>query len=139
MHAIFTPCARSFIVSGLEYRFAWRSRGDVRDQVVDTIRSWSEKTDLPLRDILGWTEIHSGTFNKWTRCYGKAYEHNGKVPRDHWLTDQEKQALIQYLPLAFGHNAINPGGLGAEPSRTPSILCLFIYETKPNQRLRYLG
>jgi transposase InsO family protein len=51
---------------------------------------------LPLRDILGWSEIHSSTFNKWTRCYGKAYEHNGKVPRDHWLTDQEKQAIIQY-------------------------------------------
>jgi len=51
---------------------------------------------LPLRDILGWAEIHSSTFNKWTRCYGKAHEHNGKVPRDHWLTDQEKQAIIQY-------------------------------------------
>ena len=51
---------------------------------------------MPLRDILGWSEIHSSTFNKWTRCYGKAYEHNGKVPRDHWLTDQEKQAIIQY-------------------------------------------
>jgi len=49
------------------------------------------------------------------------------VEIDHWLTDQEKQAIIQCLPLAFGHNAINPGGLGAEPSRTPSILCLFIY------------
>jgi hypothetical protein len=28
--------------------------------------------------------------------YNKAYEHNGKVPRDHWLTDQEKQAIIQF-------------------------------------------
>ena len=69
---------------------------DVRDQVVDTIRSWSEKTELPLRDILGWADIHSSTLNKWIRCYGNAYEHNGKVPRDHWLTDQEKQAVIQY-------------------------------------------
>jgi len=30
------------------------------------------------------------------------------------------------VPLAFGHNAINPRGLGAEPPRTPSI-CLFIH------------
>ena len=69
---------------------------DIRDQVVDTVRSWSERTDLHLKDILQWTDIHSSTFNKWTRCNGKAYEHNGKVPRDHWLTDQEKQAIIQY-------------------------------------------
>jgi len=69
---------------------------DIRDQVVDTVRSWSERTDLHLKDILQWTDIHSSTFNKWTRCNGKAYEHNGKVPRVHWLIDQEKQAIIEY-------------------------------------------
>jgi putative transposase len=46
--------------------------------------------------LLEWTEIHSSTFNKWTRCYGKAYEHNAKIPRDHWLTDAEKQAIIRF-------------------------------------------
>lgn len=46
--------------------------------------------------VLSWAEIHSSTFNKWTRCYGKAYEHNAKVPRDHWLTDGEKQAIIKF-------------------------------------------
>ncbi len=30
------------------------------------------------------------------------------------------------MPLAFGHNAINPMGLGAESPRTPSIFCSFI-------------
>jgi putative transposase len=68
----------------------------VRDHVVDTLRSWAEKTETPLGSLLAWAEIHSSTFNKWTRCYGKAYEHNAKVPRDHWLTDQEKQAIIQF-------------------------------------------
>jgi len=49
-----------------------------------------------LGDLLNWSEIHSSTFNKWTRCYGKAYEHNAKIPRDHWLTDAEKQAIIKF-------------------------------------------
>ena len=35
------------------------------------------------------------------------------------------------MPLAFGHNAINPGGLGAEPPRTPRI-CFYRSFTKLN-------
>jgi putative transposase len=76
---------------------------DIRDQVVDTLRSWAEKTEVPLGSLLAWAEIHSSTFNKWTRCYGKAYEHNGKVPRDHWLTDEEKQAIIKF----YSDNPLN--------------------------------
>jgi hypothetical protein len=30
------------------------------------------------------------------------------------------------VPLAFGHNALKPGGLGAEPPRTPSI-CFVVH------------
>jgi transposase InsO family protein len=63
---------------------------------VDTIRTWSEKTEVALRNLLGWAELHSSTFNNWTRSYGRAYEHNAKVPRDHWLTDGEKQAIIRF-------------------------------------------
>ena len=37
-----------------------------------------------------------------------------------------RESPARQVPLAFGHNAINPGGLGAEPPRTPSI-CLFIH------------
>ena len=37
-----------------------------------------------------------------------------------------RESPARHLPLAFGHNAINPGGLGAEPLRTPNI-CLFIH------------
>ena len=29
------------------------------------------------------------------------------------------------LILAFGHIAINPGGLGAEPPRRPTVVCSF--------------
>jgi putative transposase len=49
---------------------------------------------------LKWSELHSSTFSKWTRCYGKAYEHNAKIPIDQWPTNQEKQAIIK---LHFDH------------------------------------
>lgn len=63
---------------------------------MDFIRGWSEKAEIPLGTLLGWAELYSGTFNKWTRSYGKAYEHNGKIPRDHWLTDAEKRAILDF-------------------------------------------
>lgn len=68
--------------------------------MVDFIRSWSEKAETPLGTLLDWVGLYSGTFNKWTRCYGQAYEHNGKIPRDHWLTAAEKQAIVDYY---FAH------------------------------------
>ena len=30
-----------------------------------------------------------------TRFYGKAYEHNGWIPRDQWLDESEKQAIFE--------------------------------------------
>ena len=38
----------------------------------------------------------SGTFCKWCRHYGKAFEHNGWIPRDHWLSEWEKQSILQF-------------------------------------------
>ena len=46
--------------------------------------------------ILVWLGIWSSTFAKWVRYYGKAFEHNGWIPRDHWLEDWEKQAIIKF-------------------------------------------
>jgi transposase InsO family protein len=40
--------------------------------------------------------VPDGTFYKWKKRYGKANEHNGWIPRDHWLDEWEKQAIIQY-------------------------------------------
>ena len=32
----------------------------------------------------------------WRELYGKVNEHNGWVPRDYWLADWEKQAIIEF-------------------------------------------
>lgn len=46
--------------------------------------------------ILAWIGIYEATYYKWCRCYGKDYEHNGEIPRDHWLEDWERDAIIQF-------------------------------------------
>jgi len=32
-------------------------------------------------------------FYDWRTRYGKVNEHNCRIPRDHWLTDEERQAV----------------------------------------------
>jgi transposase InsO family protein len=43
-----------------------------------------------------WLGISLSKFYDWRTRYGKVNEHNASIPRDHWLTDQEKQAILDY-------------------------------------------
>lgn len=64
--------------------------------MVDYLTDWTERTELPLQPLLRWADIPVGKFYNWRSRYGKANEHNGKVPRDHWLLPWEREAIIDY-------------------------------------------
>ena len=57
---------------------------------------WSARTDIPVRLFLKWLGLSSSKWHQWKDRYGKANEHNAFIPRDHWLTDQEKQAILSF-------------------------------------------
>jgi putative transposase len=66
--------------------------------VVDFIHRLAARTEIsPLR-LVGWLELSRSKYYDWKDRYGKANEHNAMVPRDHWLEDWEKSAI-----LAFHH------------------------------------
>jgi putative transposase len=69
---------------------------DCRDALVDFVRSWSDKTDIPVARFLPWIGIGASKFHDWKQRFGKANEHNAWVPRDHWLTDDEKERLCAF-------------------------------------------
>ena len=46
--------------------------------------------------MIKWIGIAPSKFYDWQRRYGKVNEHNAWIPRDFWLTDWEKQAIIDY-------------------------------------------
>ena len=69
---------------------------DTRDQVVDFVRRWSEKTEISAGCFIGWLMVTSSKFYNWRERYGKVNEHNGWVPRDFWLEAWEKQAIIDF-------------------------------------------
>jgi putative transposase len=66
---------------------------------VDFIRRWSEKTGLAIERLLGWLELSVGKFYDWGQRYGQTNQHNGRVPRDFWLQDSEKQAILDFQEL----------------------------------------
>lgn len=69
---------------------------DTRDQIVDYIHHWTDRAELPQKQLLGWLELGSSKFHQWKQRYGKANEHNGQVPRDYWLEDWEREAILEY-------------------------------------------
>jgi putative transposase len=64
--------------------------------VVDYVARWQEKTELPIGNFVRWLGVGTSKFYTWQQRYGKANEHNGRVPRDFWLSAAEKQAIIAF-------------------------------------------
>jgi len=68
----------------------------VRDEVVDYVDYWSGRASLPVRRLVGWVGIGRNKYYEWGRRYGKANEHNARLPRDFWMEDWEKQAIVSF-------------------------------------------
>ncbi len=69
---------------------------DIRDAVVDFVRRWSARTEIAVSRLVRWLGIASSKFYGWGERYGKVNEHNAWIPRDHWLEDWEKQAIVNF-------------------------------------------
>jgi len=64
---------------------------------VDFVRDLSAKTELSMTRLVSWIGIARGKYFDWRQRYGKANEHNALVPRDHWIDEWEKRAIIDYF------------------------------------------
>jgi len=64
--------------------------------VVAYVRYWSERTKLPLKQLLTWLDIPSSTYYNWRDRDGRPNQHNAHQPRATWLRDWERQAILDY-------------------------------------------
>lgn len=69
---------------------------DTRDDLVDFVRNWADKTDIPVARFIPWLGISRSKYQDWVTRFGKVNEHNAWVPRDHWLTNDEKERIITF-------------------------------------------
>ena len=68
----------------------------MRDEVVDYLRSKSERTELATKKLVKWLGIGMSKFYDWQARHGKLNEHHALVPRDHWLEAAEREAILQF-------------------------------------------
>ena len=69
---------------------------DTRDAVVDFVRSFHTRTELSTRWIVEHLAIAPTQFYRWAERYGRVNTHNGQIPRDHWVTPEERAAILAY-------------------------------------------
>jgi transposase InsO family protein len=64
--------------------------------VVDYVRHWTKRAELPAKKLLTWMELPTSKYHAWLKHYGTPHAHNGRIPRDGWLEAWEKQAILDY-------------------------------------------
>lgn len=63
---------------------------------MDFVNRWSKKAEIAVVCFLLWLGLATSKWHSWKNRYGKVNEHNAWIPRDHWLEDWEKQAIVQF-------------------------------------------
>ncbi len=64
--------------------------------MVDYVKRWTERTELPKTRLIHWLGLGTSKFYTWQDRYGQANEHNGQVPRDFWLQEWERRAILDF-------------------------------------------
>ena len=64
--------------------------------MIDFVRRWSERTEIATQKFVRWLGVASSKFYDWRARYGQVNEHNGWIPRDFWLEEEEKRAILDF-------------------------------------------
>jgi hypothetical protein len=67
--------------------------------VVQFVSRWAGRTELPIWRLLRWLGLARSKFDRWSRRLGTPNQHNSRIPRDFWLEDWEKTAIIAFHDL----------------------------------------
>ena len=67
-----------------------------RDEVVAFVAEWQRKTELPTAIIIDWLGVGRSKYYDWVGRQGQAKQHNSQLPKQNWLTELEKEAIVTY-------------------------------------------
>jgi putative transposase len=67
--------------------------------VVHFIRHWATRTGLSVVLLVGWLGIALSKFSRWSRRLGRPNHHNGRIPRDFGLEEEEKTKILAFHDL----------------------------------------
>jgi transposase InsO family protein len=60
------------------------------------VNYWNQRAEVPAKQIVAWLGFGGSKYFDWKKRYGKVNEHNGAIPRDHWLEDSERKAILDF-------------------------------------------
>lgn len=63
---------------------------------MDFVTYWSGRTRVAQLTFVLWLGIQPSKYFDWKKRYGRANEHNGSIPRDHWLEPWERDAIVAF-------------------------------------------
>ncbi len=69
---------------------------EVRDEIIGFTRFVVSMSALSVRKLIGFLGIQPSRFYDWIRREGMVNRHNGRIPREHWIVDEERNAIIDY-------------------------------------------
>lgn len=77
---------------------------EIRDQVTSYIHDIAERTEIPITKLLLIIELSKVKFYRWLKRSGSIKQHNGQIPKTHWLTPNEVQAVTAYAKRHYSNN-----------------------------------
>ena len=69
---------------------------EVRDEIVEFVKYWSERAEIAVGHVVSWLGVGPSKYYDWQKRYGQSNQHNAEVPRDFWLEEWEKEAILAY-------------------------------------------
>ncbi len=63
---------------------------------MDAVEEWAKKTEIGRGRMIAWLGISASKFYDWKQRYGAENRHNAPVPKRHWLSEWEKEAIHKY-------------------------------------------
>ena len=60
------------------------------------MKYWTDRADVSAKQLVAWLGVGGSKFFDWKARYGKVNEHNAAVPRDFWLEDWERKAIVDF-------------------------------------------
>jgi len=81
---------------------------DTRDEIVNFITIITKKTEIKVKALLKLIDINSSKYYSWSDREGMPNFHNGRIPKQNWILQWEKDAIIAYAKshLAEGYRRL---------------------------------
>ena len=64
--------------------------------MVQFVKCWASRTGFSVSQLVEWLGIAQSKFCRWSHRLGTPNQHNGCIPRDFWLEDWEKEAILVF-------------------------------------------